>query len=220
MTDDQIKHMQEAISKAREHLCRTGNVAYLDKLLDGFDAAADAVDAVLADTASQPWSMEEALSDDGAGKVNAILAGHTPSSAANVDAAKPKELLAIANHIDTGLSRDRDADEFFAPPLSIREWREIVAALRHRAGATNTLTSTEPQEAPVIPKAMHWLGDREDADETRHAVDTTGCVLYFGSQGDCLEFMNSVLSALPRPERSHGIADSEQLGTEPLDQKP
>jgi hypothetical protein len=65
------------------------------------------------------------------------------------------------------------------------------------------------------PKAMHWLGDRENADETRHAVDTTGCVLYFDNQGDCLEFMNSVLSSLPRPQPQavpvKAAAEIEQL---------
>jgi hypothetical protein len=60
------------------------------------------------------------------------------------------------------------------------------------------------------PKAMHWLGDRENADETRHAVDTTGCVLYFDNQGDCLEFMNSVLSSLPRPQPQHSASEGRR----------
>jgi hypothetical protein len=42
---------------------------------------------------------------------------------------------------------------------------------------------------PVTPKSLHWLGDREDADATRHALDMTGCVAYFDRQSDCLAFM-------------------------------
>lgn len=40
-----------------------------------------------------------------------------------------------------------------------------------------------------LPIGVHWLGDREAADTTRHAVDVCGCVLYFNRQSDCLQFM-------------------------------
>ena len=42
------------------------------------------------------------------------------------------------------------------------------------------------------PVSLHWLGDREDADKTRHATDMRGCVMYFDRQSDCLEFMRWV----------------------------
>lgn len=42
---------------------------------------------------------------------------------------------------------------------------------------------------PSMPTSLHWLGDREDADKTRHAMDMRGCVLYFDRQSDCLQFM-------------------------------
>jgi len=55
--------------------------------------------------------------------------------------------------------------------------------------AINSYIAECEQAAPRPPKSLHWLGDRDDADQTRHAVDTTGCVLYFDSEGDCLQFM-------------------------------
>jgi hypothetical protein len=39
------------------------------------------------------------------------------------------------------------------------------------------------------PVSLHWLGDRESADATRHASDATGCVMYFQNEGECHEFM-------------------------------
>lgn len=39
------------------------------------------------------------------------------------------------------------------------------------------------------PVGLHWLGDRENAGETQHTTDARGCVLYFDSQSDCLQFM-------------------------------
>lgn len=42
---------------------------------------------------------------------------------------------------------------------------------------------------PCLPSDLHWLGDREDADATRHAMDMRGCVLYFAQQSDCVNFM-------------------------------
>ena len=38
----------------------------------------------------------------------------------------------------------------------------------------------------LLPTSAHWLGDREDADKSRHAMDMRGCVLYFEQQSDCL----------------------------------
>jgi len=43
----------------------------------------------------------------------------------------------------------------------------------------------------VLPN-MHWLGDRDGVDITRHATDVKGCVMYFERQSDCLEFMRWV----------------------------
>lgn len=48
------------------------------------------------------------------------------------------------------------------------------------------------QAQPIAPKDLHWLGDRESADATRHAMDMTGCVMYFAQQSDCLQFMRWV----------------------------
>lgn len=45
---------------------------------------------------------------------------------------------------------------------------------------------------PPIPSSVYWLGDREDAEQTRHAMDMRGCVLYFERQSDCLVFMRSL----------------------------
>lgn len=38
----------------------------------------------------------------------------------------------------------------------------------------------------VVPKSLHWLGDKIIAGL---AADTTGCVMYFDSQDQCLAFM-------------------------------
>ena len=61
--------------------------------------------------------------------------------------------------------------------------------------------ATEPQTVPVTPNALHWLGDREDADATRHAVDMTGCVLYFKQQSDCLQFMRWLTAIAPEQDK-------------------
>ena len=61
--------------------------------------------------------------------------------------------------------------------------------------------ATEPQSVPVTPNALHWLGDREDADATRHAVDMTGCVLYFKQQSDCLQFMRWLTAIAPEQDK-------------------
>lgn len=45
---------------------------------------------------------------------------------------------------------------------------------------------------PCLPKSLHWLGDRERADATQHAVDRTGCVMYFETRPDCEAFMSWV----------------------------
>lgn len=44
-------------------------------------------------------------------------------------------------------------------------------------------------QAPCIPTSLHWLGDREAAEDTGHALDVRGCVMYFERQSDCLNFM-------------------------------
>ena len=49
---------------------------------------------------------------------------------------------------------------------------------------------------PPMPSSVYWLGDREDAERTRHSLDMRGCVLYFDRQSDCLAFMRW-LSAHP-----------------------
>jgi hypothetical protein len=54
------------------------------------------------------------------------------------------------------------------------------------------------------PIALHWLGDRESADATRHAMDMTGCVMYFEQQSDCLQFMRWV-EALASPPSVPGM---------------
>ena len=45
---------------------------------------------------------------------------------------------------------------------------------------------------PYPPTAVHWLGDRESADASRHASDVRGCVMYFQTEEDCLLFMRWV----------------------------
>lgn len=42
---------------------------------------------------------------------------------------------------------------------------------------------------PYAPQSLHWLGDREAATITQHAVDMTGCVMYFKNDVECNEFM-------------------------------
>lgn len=48
---------------------------------------------------------------------------------------------------------------------------------------------SEPVRMLPAPSSVHWLGDREDANKTGHAMDIRGCVLYFEQQSDCLQFM-------------------------------
>lgn len=43
-----------------------------------------------------------------------------------------------------------------------------------------------------LPSSLHWLGDRERADATAHAQDVKGCVMFFNTQGECLDFMNFI----------------------------
>lgn len=42
---------------------------------------------------------------------------------------------------------------------------------------------------PYTPQSLHWLGDREAASITQHALDMTGCVMYFKNDVECNEFM-------------------------------
>jgi hypothetical protein len=51
-----------------------------------------------------------------------------------------------------------------------------------------------------IPTSLHWLGDRDSADATRHAMDMTGCVVYFEQQSDCLQFMKWLESQYGAPQ--------------------
>ena len=59
----------------------------------------------------------------------------------------------------------------------------------------------ERLRVPCTPQSLHWLGDREAASITQHAVDMTGCVMYFKNDVECAEFMkwlgerNSAVSA-------------------------
>lgn len=59
------------------------------------------------------------------------------------------------------------------------------------------------------PIAAHWLGDRNAADATRHAVDRTGCVLYFATEAECDEFMAWLATRNGPDERSR--TDGEQV---------
>lgn len=45
-----------------------------------------------------------------------------------------------------------------------------------------------------LPSSLHWLGDRESADQSGHAADVRGCVMYFKTQGECIQFMNWLAS--------------------------
>ncbi len=60
------------------------------------------------------------------------------------------------------------------------------------ATVSPSLPSAEPRTQPSPPTELHWLGDRESADATRHASDATGCVMYFQTESDCLRFMRWV----------------------------
>jgi hypothetical protein len=42
---------------------------------------------------------------------------------------------------------------------------------------------------PKLPTSLHWLGDRTEARDTRHAQDSKGCVLYFDTPMECVSFM-------------------------------
>ena len=44
------------------------------------------------------------------------------------------------------------------------------------------------------PRSVYWLGDRQRAEETAHAQDVKGCVLFFDTQGQCINFMNWLTS--------------------------
>ena len=62
-------------------------------------------------------------------------------------------------------------------------WESDVLAIE------DALAAIESMKTPVPPTAVHWLGDRESSDETRHAVDVRGCVLYFQQQSQCADFI-------------------------------
>lgn len=61
----------------------------------------------------------------------------------------------------------------------------------------------ERLRVPHHPGSAHWLGDRDDADKTRHAVDAKGCVLYFDTEAECLAFMRWLV-ALPPADQQQG----------------
>lgn len=48
---------------------------------------------------------------------------------------------------------------------------------------------SENPPVPFRPTAAHWLGDRDAADETRHAADRRGVVLYFYDEAACRDFL-------------------------------
>lgn len=60
------------------------------------------------------------------------------------------------------------------------------------------------ESAFPLPQSLHWLGDREDANKTRHAMDTRGCVMYFERQSDCLQFMRWLTERAAPPALSKG----------------
>lgn len=69
---------------------------------------------------------------------------------------------------------------------------------------------------PVPPTGLHWLGDRESANATRHALDETACVAYFQRQEDCVRFMEWVGSLCAcgghiEPRGSHDISCPQGL---------
>lgn len=57
------------------------------------------------------------------------------------------------------------------------------------AGATE-IKEHPMKPPPYIPHGFHWLGDIERADVAGCEADKRGCVMYFDSQGQCIEFMN------------------------------
>lgn len=48
---------------------------------------------------------------------------------------------------------------------------------------------TPDDPVPCVSTALHWLGDRRGAEDTAHALDMRGCVLYFATDSDCQKFM-------------------------------
>lgn len=69
----------------------------------------------------------------------------------------------------------------------------VRGAARHLLAFLGDTVAAAPEppaeSAFPLPQSLHWLGDREAADESRHATDMRGCVMYFERQSDCLQFM-------------------------------
>lgn len=62
------------------------------------------------------------------------------------------------------------------------EERDVILARIH--------TPAPPMVTPpYLPNSLHWLGDREAASITQHAIDITGCVMFFKNDVECTEFM-------------------------------
>lgn len=62
----------------------------------------------------------------------------------------------------------------------------LASETRDLAGLIDEALDTK---RPCVPQSAHWLGDRQEADASRHETDARGCVLYFERQSDCLAFM-------------------------------
>lgn len=103
----------------------------------------------------------------------ALAAPHPSSSAGNVDA---PELLAIADRYEDGLKKMiASGYEEFGPEVQ-RQHRLIIDALRHSAGATNALTSTEPQPTQQTSMADGLKEARDQLIKVRDAIIESGAL--------------------------------------------
>ncbi|MCO5129780.1 MAG: hypothetical protein M9932_04355 [Xanthobacteraceae bacterium] len=68
----------------------------------------------------------------------------------------------------------------------------LESALRRLASSDGGVKGEPVPVAWPRPASLHWLGDREDANKSRHAADMRGCVMYFDRQSDCLQFMRLI----------------------------
>jgi hypothetical protein len=93
--------------------------------------------------------------------------------------------------------------ELIAKNEAATSWGAAVGARSERIREIDSALaalSAQPQpdavEAVKLPVSAHWLGDREAASNTKHAVDERGCVLYFTDQANCIAFMQMLTVGL------------------------